>query len=47
MSRSLGIYVSSDQHLDKLMELCRAAKRKDIEVRLFFPTSVLGCARIR
>lgn len=36
MSKSLGIYVSSDRHLDKLIELCRAAKRNDIEVRLFF-----------
>jgi len=36
MSKSLGVYVSSDRHLDQLIDLCRAAKRKDVEVRLFF-----------
>ena len=36
MKKKLGIYVSSDQHLDKLINLCRAAKKKDVEVNIFF-----------
>ena len=36
MSKKLGIYVSSDQHLDKVLKLCRAAKKKNVEVNLFF-----------
>lgn len=37
MSKKLGVFVSSDRHLDKLIELCRAAKRKgDMEVTIFF-----------
>jgi hypothetical protein len=36
MAKSLGIFVSSDKHLDKIIALCRAAKNKDIEVTIFF-----------
>ena len=37
MARQLGILVSSDQHLDKVIDLCKAAKEKgDIEVTIFF-----------
>jgi len=33
--KKLGIYVTSDQHLDKLIRLCRAAKEKDVEALVF------------
>ena len=36
MAKSLGIFVSSDKYLDKIITLCRAAKAKDIEVTIFF-----------
>jgi len=36
MKKKLGIYVSSDQHLDKLINLCRAAKKKGVDVNIFF-----------
>jgi hypothetical protein len=36
MSKSLGIYVTSNGHMEKLIKLCRAAKKKDVEVTLFF-----------
>lgn len=36
MSRKLGVFVSSDKHLDKIIELCRAARKKDVEVTVFF-----------
>jgi predicted peroxiredoxin len=36
MKKNLGIYVSSDQHLEKLIKLCRAAKKKGVEVNIFF-----------
>ena len=36
MARSLGVFVSSDKHLDKLIKLCKAAKNKDVEVTVFF-----------
>ena len=37
MSKSLGIFVSSDKHLDKVIKLCQAAKKKgDVEVTIFF-----------
>lgn len=36
MSKSLGVFVSSDQHLDKIIRLCHAAKKKDVEVTIFF-----------
>ena len=35
MGGKLGIYVTSDQHLDKLIKLCRAAKKKDVEMLIF------------
>jgi len=35
-NRTLGIYVSSDRHFDKLLELCRAAKRQNVDVHVFF-----------
>ena len=35
MARRLGIHVTSDQHLDKLLELCRAANRKNVAVSIF------------
>ena len=36
MGKTLGIYVSSDRHLDKLIRLCRAARTKGVTVRIFF-----------
>jgi hypothetical protein len=36
MAKSLGIFVSSDKHLDKIIALCQAAKTKEIEVAIFF-----------
>ncbi len=36
MARSLGIFVSSDQHLDKIIKLCMAAKNNGVKVTLFF-----------
>ncbi|MCP4681575.1 MAG: peroxiredoxin [Desulfobacterales bacterium] len=36
MAGSLGILVTSDDHLDKVIELCKAAKRKEVEVLIFF-----------
>ena len=36
MNKILGIYVSSDLHLDKVIKLCQAAQRKGIEARVFF-----------
>lgn len=36
MGKTLGIFVTSDKHLDKIIRLCRAAKNKDVEVTLFF-----------
>ncbi|HEJ83473.1 MAG TPA: hypothetical protein ENO25_02795 [Desulfobacteraceae bacterium] len=37
MSKKLGVFVSSDKHLDKLIALCRAVKNMgDVEVILFF-----------
>ncbi len=35
VGRKLGIYVSSDQHIDALIRLCRAAKKKDVEIYIF------------
>jgi hypothetical protein len=35
MGKKLGIYVSSDGHIEKLIKLCRAAREKDVEVTLF------------
>jgi len=36
MANALGIFVSSNQHLDKIIKLCNAAEKKGIEVSLFF-----------
>lgn len=36
MSKSLGVFASSDQHLDKIITLCHAARKKDVEVTIFF-----------
>jgi hypothetical protein len=37
MAKKLGVFVSSDQHLDKLIKLCEAARKKgDVEVTIFF-----------
>ena len=36
MARTLGLFVSSDLHLDKIISLCRAAKERDVEVHIFF-----------
>ena len=35
MGKKLGIYVSSDEHMGKLLKLCKAAKNKDVEVSIF------------
>ena len=34
--RKLGIFVSSDRHLDKIIKLCEAAGEKEVEVIIFF-----------
>lgn len=36
MLKSLGIFVSSDQYLDKIIRLCKAAKNKGVDVYIFF-----------
>jgi len=36
MARTLGLFVSSDQHLDKIISLCQAAREKDVAVTIFF-----------
>lgn len=36
MAKSLGIFVSSDRHLDAVIALCRAARKKGVETRIFF-----------
>ena len=36
MPKTLGVFVSSDNHLDKIIALCRAAQGKGIEVTIFF-----------
>ena len=35
-SGKLGIFVSSDSHLDKIIKFCEAAENKDVEVIIFF-----------
>jgi arylamine N-acetyltransferase len=35
MERKLGIYVTSDQHFEKLLRLCQAAERRHIAVSIF------------
>lgn len=41
MAQKLGIYVTSDQHLEQLIKLVQAANRKGVKVDIFF--SHLGC----
>ena len=36
MGKMLGIYVTSDRNLDHLVQLCRSAKKKDVQVKVFF-----------
>jgi len=36
MARTLGILVSSDKHIDKVIETVKAANRKKVEVTIFF-----------
>ena len=36
MGKTLGICVSSDKNLDKIINICRAARQKDVEVMIFF-----------
>jgi hypothetical protein len=37
MAKKLGIFVSSDRHLDKVIKLCSASKKRgDVEVTIFF-----------
>ena len=36
MPKTLGIFVSSNNHLDKIIELCKAAKKKGVEIVIFF-----------
>ena len=36
MAKTLGVCVSSDKHLDKIIALCKAAKKKGVEVTIFF-----------
>ena len=35
MGKKLAIYVTSDEHMGKLLKLCKAAKNKDVEVSFF------------
>ena len=36
MAKSLGILVSSNKHLEKIIKLCTAAKSKNVKVTIFF-----------
>ena len=36
MKKSIGIYVTSDRYLDKIIEVCKAAKTKGVETKVFF-----------
>jgi hypothetical protein len=45
MAKKLGIFVSSNQHLPQLVSLCRAAKRKGVDVDIFF--THLGCSMMQ
>jgi hypothetical protein len=36
MARKLGVFVSSDKHLDKVIQVCEAAQKKEVEVTIFF-----------
>jgi hypothetical protein len=42
MGRKLGMYVTSNQHLEQIIRLCQAANRKGVEVDIFF--THLGCS---
>jgi hypothetical protein len=35
MEKTLGIYVTTDDQIDRLIKLCRASKRKGVKVKLF------------
>lgn len=35
MAKTLGVYVSSDGHMSKLLRLCRAAKHKGVAAHVF------------
>ncbi len=36
MEKTLGVLVSSNRHLEKIIMLCNAAKKRGIEITLFF-----------
>ena len=36
MAKNLGIFVSSGRHLDRIIKLCQAARKKDVDVTIFF-----------
>jgi predicted peroxiredoxin len=36
MAKILGIFVSSEKHLDKIIEICKVAKNKEVDVKIFF-----------
>lgn len=36
MTRSLGIYVTSDAYLDPVVQVCRAARKKGVKTYVFF-----------
>lgn len=36
MAKTLGIFVSSDKHLNKIIEICKAAKNQNVDVSIFF-----------
>ena len=37
MAKKLGVFVRSNEHLDKVIKLCQAARKKeDVEVTIFF-----------
>ncbi len=36
MAKSLGVFVTSDRHLEKVIALCKAAKNKGVETTVFF-----------
>ena len=36
MAATLGIFVSSDRHLDKIIKTCKAARKREIKVTIFF-----------
>ncbi|MCP4665626.1 MAG: peroxiredoxin [Deltaproteobacteria bacterium] len=36
MARNLGVFVSSVSHLEKVIALCKAARKKKVDVTIFF-----------